>query len=399
MKILYLHSDPTISGSSIALLNIIKRLKSRNTIEVFLPRADLGMGEQLAKLNIKCIAVPFGLSWYPRFKKTWMLYKNIRPMVYFLRDRIHEKHAELSFEEEVKTFQPDIIHTNVGPILFGYKVALKYRIPHVWHLREYQDLDFGAHFFPTKNIFIKAINSKATHNIAITEGVFNHFHLSDKKDKVIYDGVIDITKKVTYSKESPFNEPYFLYVSGALSLKKGALDAAKAFIRFSVKHKGYKLIYVCRYYTRDYLYMEIQDMVKASHLEEKVLFLGKKEPKEVYNLMHHAEAFLMLSNFEGFGFTTAEAMYNRCLVIGKDTAGTKEQFDNGLKQCHKEIGFRVSNIIETVRTMEYIVDCLPEEEKVRIKKDGYDVVTSLYTIDNNVHLINETYKEVLSKNK
>lgn len=398
MKILYLHSDPTISGSSIALLNIIKVLKSNNTIEVFLPRTDLGMGEQLVKLNIKCISAPFGLSWYPRFKKTWILYKNIRPIVYFLRDRIHEKKAETLFEEEVKKFQPDIIHTNVGPLIFGYKIAYKYNIPHIWHLREYQDLDFGAHFFPTKKQFIKAISSKNTHNIAITEGIFNHFHLTEYKDRVIYDGVIDKSKHISYSLDSPIDEPYFLYVSGALSLKKGALDAAMAFLQFSEQHKGYKLVYVCRYYKRDYLFKKINELFKANNLEDKILFVGKKNSNEIYNLMQHAEAFLMLSSFEGFGFTTTEAMYNRCLVIGRNTAGTKEQFDNGLKLRHHEIGFRVNNIQDAVNVMGYIVGKLPKKEAMRMREDGYKVVSSLYTISRNVSLIEKAYIDVLSKN-
>ena len=43
---------------------------------------------------------------------------------------------------------PDIIHTNTGVIHEGLKVAKRLKIPHVWHLREYQDKDFNWEAFP-----------------------------------------------------------------------------------------------------------------------------------------------------------------------------------------------------------------------------------------------------------
>lgn len=39
--------------------------------------------------------------------------------------------------------------------------------------------------------------------------------------------------------------------------------------------------------------------------------------------MNRATALIVPSPFEAFGLITAEAMFNKCLVIGKDTAGTK----------------------------------------------------------------------------
>lgn len=55
--------------------------------------------------------------------------------------------------------------------------------------------------------------------------------------------------------------------------------------------------------------------------------------------MNRATALIVPSPFEAFGLITAEAMFNKCLVIGKDTAGTKEQFDNGQKNTIKKLLF------------------------------------------------------------
>ena len=45
-------------------------------------------------------------------------------------------------------------------------------------------------------------------------------------------------------------------------------------------------------------------------------------------------------------------MYNHCLVIGRNTAGTKEQFDNGLDQTGEEIGLRFDSDLE-LKTLMY----------------------------------------------
>ena len=55
---------------------------------------------------------------------------------------------------------------------------------------------------------------------------------------------------------------------------------------------------------------------------DNVKFLGIR--KDIYSLMKNAMALVVSSPSEGFGFITVEAMLNGCLVIGRNTAGTKE---------------------------------------------------------------------------
>lgn len=62
------------------------------------------------------------------------------------------KKTQLAIESIIKEYHPDIVHTNVGPLDIALEVCLKHRIPHVWHQREYQDLDFHMHSFPSKKI-------------------------------------------------------------------------------------------------------------------------------------------------------------------------------------------------------------------------------------------------------
>ena len=60
-----------------------------------------------------------------------------------LRILIYNKLAERKLYLFLKSNRMDIVHSNTGVIHFGAKVAARLSIPHVWHIREYQKLDFA----------------------------------------------------------------------------------------------------------------------------------------------------------------------------------------------------------------------------------------------------------------
>ena len=109
--------------------------------------------------------------------------------------------------------------------------------------------------------------------------------------------------------------------------------------------------------------------------------------------MLYSQAVLVPSVLEGFGFITVEAMLNRTLVIGRNTGGTKEQFDNGVKLSGKEIALRCESIDEMAMHMAYVcsngqlyyADMIDRAEKV---------VREMYSIENNANQIIEIYKQV-----
>ena len=109
-----------------------------------------------------------------------------------------------------------------------------------------------------------------------------------------------------------------------------------AFIEKAAVDAGYKLLIAGAGETEYETYLK--NKVSHSKLDERILFLGYRQ--DVFDLMAKAKALIVASDFEGFGFITAEAMYAGCYVIGKNTAGTKLQFDNLNKKLGYEIGSR-----------------------------------------------------------
>ena len=109
----------------------------------------------------------------------------------------------------------DIIHTNNSRISVGYEIAKYKCIKHVWHLREFMDLDFNMRTFkPFRKLCADFNNSDSV--ICVSEAVKNHFYIENKNSVVLYDAVDSIqnVQNVHYKKEN-----YFLYC-GSLAKRK-----------------------------------------------------------------------------------------------------------------------------------------------------------------------------------
>ena len=88
-------------------------------------------------------------------------------------------------------------------------------------------------------------------------------------------------------------------------------------------------------------------------------------------------------------------MLNGCLVIGKNTAGTKEQFDNGLSLSGEEIGIRYNDITELSESILAISNITPEKYD-RMTTTAYNVVTQLYSVKKNIEETFNYLNEVIT---
>ncbi len=378
MKILFIASASRMGGASVALYNLIKGLKDQHEVVVLLPKSTGYMCDKLDELGVPYYCFQYYLSVHAPSS-----YNFKQKVVHYLKLIVFNNLAKFRLKSLLKKLKPDIVHNNVGPLDISFDVCKKMDIKHVWHQREYQDKDFGMTFFPSKAHYQKKILDPANRNIAITKGVFAHWNLRDC-DRVIYDGVFDTNIPVKTA-ERVVEEPYFLF-AGRLEEAKGVMTVIEAFNKFNETHVGYKLLIAGR---KNGVYADkCISFVESHNLTNQVIFLGERS--DVYQLMSNAVALVVPSRFEGFGFITAEAMYNRCLVIGKNTAGTKEQFDNGFEQTGHEIGLRFHTDDELVAQMEVAIskDC------GSIKADAFNVVTRNYSTSQHAENVDLFYHSI-----
>jgi len=378
LKVLYLITSSDHGGATTALINILDGLIAWGGIP-FVVMAHMGsLCEELNKRNIRFQVIRHFPFVYPDFKsfRDLLLYT---PR--FIRTIVYNYKAVFILSELVKEIKPDIIHTNIGVDQLGHSVAKKFDIPHVWHIREYQDLDFGLHPFPSKKNFISKVNFTNNYPIAITKDIFEHFKMQNDAC-VIYDGVTEDCKRGPLVIDK---KKYFLFV-GRLEEGKGVRLLIEAFKDFCFYNHDYELkiagLGVANYVKK------LQRRVEKAKLTKRIQFLGYRT--DVYSLMENAAALIVPSRYEGFGYITIEAMFNGCLVIGNNSGGTKEIIEK------ENIGILYSGHNALVTAMKSVVNEGIENYYPIIRK-AQECATTLYSKGQNINAISSLYVKILEK--
>ena len=384
MKILYIHNSNQWGGATVALYRIVLAMKQKgHDVHVLTSNSSGPFREKLDAIGVEHYDHRLSLTIYPKVKNPLRWLRRTLRLVW----RIHKEKAFIA--EVIDKVKPDLVHTNVGPFSQAFDVCVKKRIPHVWHQREYQDLDFGYHFFPSWRSFYRKIKSNLSYNISITKGIFEYRQLRINKDVVIYDGVF--SKQQIQGLKNEKNKDSYILFAGRIEQAKCPLALLVAFSHFHKKYPNVRLLLAGQYSEENEYYRKCKHYVESNDLSDIVSFLGSR--MDIYNLMSKALMLVVLSRFEGFGFITAEAMVNRCVVVGRNTAGTKEQFDNGLEFTGKEIAYRFNNDDQLYESMVKAM----ENDNSEMVDAAYESVVHLYNVDDNISKLEIFYKKILGK--
>ena len=147
LKVLYILSSTSIhGGASKSFMVMLDRLRILG-VEAFvvLPNTE-GLYQELKAQGVSVRAYTYRMAVYPPCNDV----KDFLLWLPRLCGRLIVNHqATRQVEQLCKQIHPDIIHTNVSVIDIGYRAAQHLRIPHVWHIREYGDLDFHLYHYPT----------------------------------------------------------------------------------------------------------------------------------------------------------------------------------------------------------------------------------------------------------
>jgi len=376
VKVLYITNSGNWGGASIALKNIWTQLDNLITISVLFP--NIGEFSKYAEnKGYQCYYYKYGLDVWPKFRSLKEKFLFFPSVIYKC---ITQYVAYRKICNIVKCLKPDIIHTNVGPLQFVAKAAKKYKIPHVWHLREYQIKDFKMFPFPSLKSFKKQL--EGSFKIAITNDIARYFELGADY-KIVYDGVVS---KNNSTPNISFTDSDYLLFVGRLEDAKGWKESLNAFISIADDYPNIKLLFAGSYIEEDVLYIT---KTLPINVRNRIFFLGYRS--DCHELMRKARALLVSSFSEGFGFITTEAMYNGCIVIGRNSGGTKEQFDNGLKVYKKEIGLRFNSQQELENQIKYVLS-KPKSFFKEMIINAQNITLKLYSVEKNANDILNIYK-------
>lgn len=387
LRIVYiLNATDPFGGATKAIMNLVEGLKDRISPLFIVPDAS-GITETFEQRGIPYRILDYRMSVYPPTEKI----QDILLFVPRLIGRIYlNRKAAKQLVHIAGEFHADLIHTNTSVNNIGYLASRRLAIPHVWHIREYADLDFNFHYYPSRSSFIRQFKTPDSYTICITKDIRRYNELQEwSNSRVIYDGVLHEQQcRMIIPKER-----YFLF-AGRFGEGKGIEDLLHAYADYVAQTQKPIPLRIAGD-TTDKTYKDrLEQIVVQKGLSKQVTFLGMID--DVLSQMAHATALIVPSKAEGFGFITAEGMFSGALVIGRNTRGTKEQFDNGEQQTGEPIGLRYETQDELVELLTQVTQTGIAPYLTLIQR-GQEVVKQLYSIESHQQAVYRFYQQIIQK--
>ena len=374
--ILYIAVDPSMGGSTASLYNLIDGIKEHIESIVLFPEKGVGY-EYFKQQGIESYVYPFIRLHEFRNNHIYDVWR--KPWTWHYIKKIYFDLGCLYYVKKILSGRKvDIIHSNTSPNDIGVLLSRKLQAKHVWHVREFLDLDF--HWDIYKGIIrLRKLINQADARIAISNAIKNHWQMPDLNTFVINDAAR--SRNETCYIET--KEKYLLLSSYYLSDAKGAKFAIQAFGTSGISKDGFrlKLMGHCRegYRTileqtaREYDIFDIVDFVECQ--------------KDVKPYFAKATAYIMASECEALGRVTAEAMFYGCPVIAHATGGTLDLVQDG------ETGYLFKTVEECAQLIRNV--CTESQESMIHRAQEFAV----NNLSEEVYgpKIIEVYNQVLSK--
>lgn len=387
MTVLYiLHQTILMGGGTKSFLIMLQGLMQRGINPIVVMPDCKGVFSEIEALKVPTVVTMYRDSTYP-----WV--HSLKDVFLFLPrivlHRIINFIAVRRISKSVSGLGVDLVHTNVSVCSIGFRVSRRLKIPHVYHIREYADKDFGLYFIPTRNLYLRQLSAKKSYSICITKDIQRYFQQDNSNNsRVIYNGIQHaIAKRPQVSKKD-----FFLY-AGRLVAAKGVMEMLEAYYEYKSQAVHIYPIYIIGEQPDPVYFRRVKDYIKSRHLENLVIICGQRA--DIQDYMQHAKAIIIPSHNEGFGRCMPEAMFNGCLAVGRDTGGTHEQFENGLELTGDEIALRFNTNTQLAQHLLDISNHTPDHYQSMLERAFY-TVNHLYSAESNVNNVYHFYKQILA---
>lgn len=318
LKILFVTHCIVMGGANRAMFELIGHLRAMgHTVTVFAPV------EPVLEVNIVTELKHLGVPVY-QYPFPWIRKDSTARILYMQAIQYPHRYVMLN---DARGMGFDLVHSNGSVISVGAWLARKLGVPHVWHLREFGDLDFGLKF-PFGRLGEKVVYGGKSHFIAISQAVANRYQRSISNDKIhlIYDGLsMPATDPVSTHDGDVTN----FVITGMVSLRKRQIDAIKA-LDIVVNGHGVRNVHLTIAGRENPAYgVEMRRYITDHGLSEYVSMLG--ELNGVKDLLAKMDVGLMLSDNEAFGRVTVEYMHANLAVIASKS-GANTEIIGGVKK-------------------------------------------------------------------
>lgn len=384
MKILFIADQDQKYGAAKSMLELVTTLKNMYDITPIVATCDFGIiNEKLTKDSIENVVIghrPFmvgiGSTWWKKlikailkpFIKNYYLFKN--------------KRAVLKLESSVNFNEIDLVYTNVNRIDLGALLATKYSKPHIWHVREFGDIDYPLISY--RDNYINFMNSHTTKFILISKTVQEAWvqkGLDNNKIKLVYNGV---TKNISVPAVKT-SEKFKIVFTGSISETKQQIQLVEACINLppSVKERIQVDFYGSGF--KNYI-KSLERKIQKNKLTNLINIKGYTE--NITEKLTEYDLGIICSRAEGFGRVTVEYMMAGLPVIASNTGANNELIINDINGYLYEY-----NNVQDLATK---ITCLVNDrEKSKIMGlKGKEIALNNFTKERNSENIYRVIKEI-----
>ena len=387
LNIMYIAHERKMGGASLCLLTLAKEMKEKgHHVCVVVPFLKSPIAEKLREAGIKTIGIFFGWWMMPSY---WGgLLKMAFRFLYMM-----EGIAVWRISHYIRKKKIDIVHSNSSVIDVGSKAAARSGVPHVWHFREFGDLDYRLMFLKGRGKSIQYLNNSDDVNIFISKCLRQHYRelRNGKRNQVIYDGVSD--DYLNLRQDNLEGEPTFL-ISGNLQRNKRQDVVLKA-VKL-LKNRGmtnFKVIIAGGIAsTRDsQKYAKELELFIAQNNLDNVELAGFVS--DMNALRRRSDVEIVASTMEAFGRVTVEAMLSGNPVLAADSGANGELIEDGRTGWLFETG----NEYALADKMFMIIE---NKNAIRtIGKNAFDVAVLKYLSYRNTQEIENLYMRIMKEKK
>lgn len=380
MKILFFSHDSGLYGASRSMVNIIQGLQNLGVYcKVIIPnRGQLESLLQTTKIEYCIMYYP----WWTNSIGVSTENDNTKGIFSFL-SKVKGRYKEFikiikpvlnkNNRKEVKGF--DLIISNTSVIATGFFFALYLRLPHVWFIREFGDLDFGLKFNLGDKLTSKIFRRSELivyNSLAVANHYARIYKIKAKQSIILQNGLFFkeefIDKKNQRALKEKRTDHFVFCIIGSVTKSKGQWDAVNAIAELKNEFPNIRLWII-----GSGAIEELKNYVSKKGLENFVVFFGFIE--DVNSFFLEMDCLLVCSKHEAFGRTTVEAMAFGIPVIGNDSGGTSEIIE------HDKTGLLYPGDLQgLILCMKRIIT--EQDLTTTLGKNGWNMAFELFNIEN-----------------
>lgn len=384
ITILYILDYGTVGGATKAFQWLIEEIRLLDVTPIVVTGKYNDFNKLLEKEGVRTIAAGhftalenFSFSsfrWPIRLLKLWIRY------------HIKEYLGLRKLSKSIDFKSISLIHTNSARNTLGCRLSLKYGIPHIVHIREFGDKDFGC-IRLTPN-YIKILNKGTDMFLSVSQAVLTYWNskgIDKGKNFLLYDGVKykDISISNSNSKCNPILR---MVINGGVFDTKGQHLAVEAIGLLPKNIRSYVTLDIVGWYSEVYV-NRIKHYAEERGYSKQIKILGPRD--DVHKRMGEYQVGLMCSRSEGFGLVTVEYMYGQLGVVVSDSGACPELVSNN----QTGLIFKSGDSKDLARCIERLFK--DRNLLIRLSEEAREEAINRFSASLNARKIFEKYKKLI----